>query len=30
VLRKELNRKRKPALRVPALTRYPKGKVPLA
>ena len=30
VLRKELNRKRKPAHRVPSLARFPKGKVPLA
>jgi hypothetical protein len=29
VLRKELNRKRTPSKRVPALTKFPKGKVPL-
>jgi hypothetical protein len=30
VLRKELNRGRKPGLRVPALTRFPKSKLPLS
>jgi hypothetical protein len=30
VLRKELNRKRKPSSRVPALPKYPKAKLPLA